>query len=215
MSAQRFVLAIAGEPQPQQRHRVASWGGRARMYDPEESVAWKRTAAATMRLALSTQRLQAPLFKDVPLELHVLALFSCPKSHHRKREPLPRRPLLEETYGDVDNLAKAVMDAGNGLLWPDDAQVVRLVSEKLYAAQGEPPRVLLMVRPLPLELWTELRRLATLEAEAQGDLAGAECPHGIEAGTPCARCEPCTPETPCRTCTRCTRQRPVAESRQP
>ena len=29
-------------------------------------------------------------------------------------------------YGDIDNLAKAVMDALNGILWADDSQIVEL-----------------------------------------------------------------------------------------
>lgn len=38
---------------------------------------------------------------------------------------------------DVDNLAGAVMDALNGVLWRDDSQIVRLVVEKHLAAKGE------------------------------------------------------------------------------
>lgn len=38
---------------------------------------------------------------------------------------------------DVDNLAGAVMDALNGVLWRDDSQIVRLVAEKHLAAKGE------------------------------------------------------------------------------
>lgn len=34
---------------------------------------------------------------------------------------------------DLDNLAKAVLDAANGYLWCDDAQIVALVLSKSYA----------------------------------------------------------------------------------
>lgn len=38
---------------------------------------------------------------------------------------------------DVDNLAGAVMDALNGVLWKDDSQIVRLVVEKSTVEKGE------------------------------------------------------------------------------
>ncbi|MEL6364365.1 MAG: RusA family crossover junction endodeoxyribonuclease [Pseudomonadota bacterium] len=46
---------------------------------------------------------------------------------------------------DVDNVAKAVLDALNGVFWRDDRQVVRLISEKF---QGERGRIAVLVRPL-------------------------------------------------------------------
>jgi Holliday junction resolvase RusA-like endonuclease len=36
---------------------------------------------------------------------------------------------------DLDNLAKAVLDAANGYLWCDDSQIVALVLSKSYAEQ--------------------------------------------------------------------------------
>ena len=55
---------------------------------------------------------------------------------------------------DVDNVAKAVLDALNGVFWRDDRQVVRLTSEKF---EGERARIAVLVRPLrsslgPVEL---------------------------------------------------------------
>lgn len=39
-----------------------------------------------------------------------------------------------QKYGDIDNLAKAVLDACNGILWLDDSQIVELHS---YKHKGE------------------------------------------------------------------------------
>lgn len=44
---------------------------------------------------------------------------------------------------DTDNLVKHVMDAGNGVLWRDDSQVVRLAG--LRFLDRERPRTLLLV----------------------------------------------------------------------
>jgi Holliday junction resolvase RusA-like endonuclease len=37
---------------------------------------------------------------------------------------------------DVDNAAKAVLDALNGVAWEDDSQVQRLVVEKSYGPEA-------------------------------------------------------------------------------
>jgi Holliday junction resolvase RusA-like endonuclease len=39
--------------------------------------------------------------------------------------------------GDADNLAKAVLDAGNKILFLDDSQVVRLTTEKIKSSDEE------------------------------------------------------------------------------
>jgi Holliday junction resolvase RusA-like endonuclease len=117
--------------------------------DPTRSRSWKATAQAHALDAVqrATGVTAPPFPADAPLEVLVLALFPCPSGDHRKREPRPRR-WHTKAQGDADNLAKAVLDAGNGVLWLDDRQVARLVVEKMIGAQGEAPRVELVVRPL-------------------------------------------------------------------
>lgn len=46
---------------------------------------------------------------------------------------------------DVDNVAKAVLDALSGVFWRDDRQVVRLISERFT---GDANRIAVRVRPL-------------------------------------------------------------------
>ena len=46
---------------------------------------------------------------------------------------------------DLDNLVKALTDACNGIVWRDDAQIVRLMAEKRY---GEQPGAVVSVIPL-------------------------------------------------------------------
>jgi len=40
-------------------------------------------------------------------------------------------------YADIDNLAKLVLDALNGIIWEDDKQIVKLLAEKKYAEKEE------------------------------------------------------------------------------
>jgi Holliday junction resolvase RusA-like endonuclease len=84
------------------------------------------------------------------LAVSILAVFFCPASDYRKRHPQPRRWHTKAT-GDTDNIAKAVLDAGNSTLWLDDRQVAVLHVAKMIAAQGEPPFVEIEVRQLEEE----------------------------------------------------------------
>lgn len=46
------------------------------------------------------------------------------------------KPVKETSrrYGDTDNLAKAVLDACNGILWVDDSQIIELHAYKYKGA---------------------------------------------------------------------------------
>lgn len=49
---------------------------------------------------------------------------------------------VSQRVGDCDNLAKAVLDAANGILFEDDSQVVRLSASKQWGN----PRIVVVVR---------------------------------------------------------------------
>jgi len=100
--------------------------------DPEKSRSWKALARDEMVKF-------EPFPPGVPLKLAVMAVFPCPLSDHRKRSPVPRR--LRFKKPDIDNVAKAVMDAAKGVLYHDDSQVADLRVMKYTAAQGELPYV--------------------------------------------------------------------------
>lgn len=89
---------------------------------------------------------------SVPVELDVCCVFPVPRSWPSWRRAAAAG-CLRPGKPDADNLAKLVKDAGSGVLWIDDAQVVRLMVEKLYARPGEEPCTLVTVRrldPLPV-----------------------------------------------------------------
>lgn len=44
------------------------------------------------------------------------------------------KSLVNQRYGDIDNLAKGILDAMKGVLWNDDKQVVRLSVTKNLGA---------------------------------------------------------------------------------
>lgn len=124
-------LTIPGEPFSLKRARAARAGRFVRMHDDPRNVSWKGAAVMLMQAAMKGR---APL--TGPLRLDVVAWFSCPKGDERKREPRERR--WSESQKDLDNIVKAVGDAGNGVLWLDDRQVCMIVAAKKIAAQGDP-----------------------------------------------------------------------------
>jgi Holliday junction resolvase RusA-like endonuclease len=130
-------LVIPGEPCAQGRPRFSAASGFVRAYDPAKSRSWKG-AAQVHFLAATTTR---PAFPDECLRVEVDAYFrrpKMPKARGTARLPRPSRP-------DADNVGKIVCDAANGVLFTDDAQVVELVVRKWYAAEGDAPRVEVLV----------------------------------------------------------------------
>lgn len=75
--------------------------------------------------------------RGVPLAIDIAALFEPNKSESLKRSNLMLAGKIRHTKKpDVDNIAKLVMDALNGLAWHDDSQVVSLSAHKAYAEQA-------------------------------------------------------------------------------
>lgn len=125
-------LWIAGDPIAQPRHRATSIGGFARMYLPAKHPvrAWKQEIALRGR---SQWRCH-----EGPVDVSLTFYLPRPKAAWRKTKPNEVAPHVAKP--DVDNLAKAVCDALNGIAWADDGQVCRLRIEKFVCGdeQREP-----------------------------------------------------------------------------
>jgi len=134
------TLFIHGDPKPQPRPRSTTVNGHARIYSPRTK--WRKTVERDLRniQAFGTDD-DAPFYAaGQPVHVELEFLLPRPTSHLKKRGGLtksaPRHPLGQKS-GDLDNAAKLVLDAANGLLWDDDAQVTRLEVEKRYVLPGE------------------------------------------------------------------------------
>lgn len=112
-------LRVLGNPKAQPRPRATTRGTFARVYNPSTATEWKRLIiAASNEAGLG----------DKPLEgaVHLRLLFLLQRPKKPKRLQATGKP-------DVDNLAKAVMDAlSTAGWWNDDAQVTTLVVTKQY-----------------------------------------------------------------------------------
>lgn len=117
-----MLIVIPMKPVPKERARVVIQEGRARSYTPE------KTATAQAEISARVLEFKGEFGKGVPLRF--VATFYMPRPK-RNRSPFPvSRP-------DLSNLEKLVEDSMNGIVYPDDAQIVEKVTRKVWA-DGEP-----------------------------------------------------------------------------
>ena len=128
------AFIIPGKPVAKGRPRFSN--GRA--YTPAVTKAFEKK----VRLCA----LRAGVEKiDGPVDIRIVAVFSCPKADYRKRKPAKRRHHLGKP--DLSNVVKAVEDGLNGVLYNDDSQIARTYAQKFVGAQDEPAHTLVQAEP--------------------------------------------------------------------
>lgn len=129
-----FTLKLAGKPQHKGRHRsriVFPKVGKPFIhnYPDPETEAFEKTLAMAARLHMRTM---PP--SEGPLALLVIAGREIPKSWSAKdKQAALDGRILPTPRPDADNHGK-IVDALNGIVWKDDAQVVDSRIIKRYAA---------------------------------------------------------------------------------
>ena len=118
---------INTRPKPQQRHRHRG------KYNYDPSAKSKKEF-----LLLSKQYApKSPTTKNI--ELYIIFCYKRPRSHDISKNKIlklkPDAPMYRASTPDLDNLEKFVMDSYQGVFYKDDAQIVRLSSEKVYGEE--------------------------------------------------------------------------------
>ena len=132
--SKRWRFVVHGPPIAQSRPRFARCGRNVRCYDAKRAGDWKTRAAIVFRNLYDGEPL------DVPVRVDVRIVVERPKRLLGPRQPHVRIPCV--TRPDVDNFAKAVLDAlTRSRVVVDDAFVVELSVVKQYRALDEGPRV--------------------------------------------------------------------------
>ena len=111
-------------PAPKAQPRACNRGGRLFVYTP------KTTAGAIKRIALLSRKYAPPVTLSGPVAVELSFRYAIPKS---RKELIPGDFVNQRP--DVDNLVKTVLDALTKAktFWEDDAQVVVIRAEKVYA----------------------------------------------------------------------------------
>ena len=146
-------FTVYGRPQQKGSKRVVPLRNANRPFavveDNPRAKSWAQQvsyAAAEARAA--TGEAQAPLIREGVM-VRLLFYFARPKGHYgtgRNAAVLKASaPPLMVSMPDVDKLARCTLDALTGVVFADDAQIVRLMAGKDY---GEPERVEVDLRVL-------------------------------------------------------------------
>lgn len=122
------TFTVEGMPVSQPRARVTTVGGFARAYVPaKHPVHAFRATVASEAVKAGCKRSSGPV--DVIID----CTFARPKSHYTQTGRV-RRGVPSSPRPDLDNIAKAVLDALTSVCFDDDSQVQRLVVSKSYGA---------------------------------------------------------------------------------
>lgn len=135
------TLTMTIEPRPKERPRATVIGGHARIYTPKTTEDYEKKIRAAWTKANGSDPITGPVLVRIHVGMPI------PKSTPKGNKALMlNRQLRPVTKPDIDNLAKSILDAINGIAYKDDNQIVDLLARKYYA---EVPFIRVMV-----EDWT-------------------------------------------------------------
>jgi len=124
-------IVIVGKPIPWQRPRLS----KSRHFFNKFSAQQEKVS-----FEIKAQYNKQP--SDKPIQFSIFFFMPIPTSLSKKKKTLLRgQPCVSHT-GDIDNYCKFYLDAANNVLYKDDAQVYKLVTQKVYS---ERPRVEIII----------------------------------------------------------------------
>lgn len=120
---------IPGQPVAKGRPRFARRGGFVVAYTDAKTLGYEHQ----VKLAASIAMRGLEPSPD-PLALAVVLDMQIPDSWSKRRRALAASGSIAATKKpDADNILKGIKDGCNGIVWRDDAQVVRITLEKRYS----------------------------------------------------------------------------------
>ena len=128
----KISLTIGGAPVPKGRPKFTAHGGFAKAYTPKSTRDYEKEVAQCVSDAMTLQSVLEPF--TGALRVRIAAFFPIPKSASKAiREAMENATIPMVGRKDVDNVAKAILDAMNGIAYNDDGQVVDLHVTKAYS----------------------------------------------------------------------------------
>lgn len=138
-------FTIPGNPFGKERPKFTRVGRGVKTYTPEKTANYETLARWMYQQAAHGARFA----DDAMLDARLILYFAIPKSaSSKKRELMLKGKIRPTKKPDVDNAAKVVLDALNGLAYRDDAQVVDSMQRKFYS---ENPRVVVSISDICTE----------------------------------------------------------------
>lgn len=118
-----LVIKIPSDPVPKERPRISAWGP---SYTPTRTKAYQRLVGQCAAAVVAAHR-------------------GWPTNGWYRVELVFCR---EHARGDLDNVAKSVLDGMNGVVWCDDSRVIELHARRVYVGTvGAQVRVTVLPAP--------------------------------------------------------------------
>lgn len=118
-------------PKPKGRPRFTRQG---RAYTPATTMKAEKSVADALRIETMKDGGMWP--KEGPLSIEVGFALPVPPSWPKKKQQQARDgDIFHVSRPDIDNMLKLVLDAANGVLWLDDAQLVSTFCTKSYGVE--------------------------------------------------------------------------------
>lgn len=127
---------VVGKIQPKQRPRFMRRGAFIQTYTPEPTLKYQKLVADSYKQKYGELKLDGNLVMDI------VAYFGVPKSlSKKKKNELYGKPNTQHN-GDIDNVAKSILDGLNGVAYLDDTIIYDLHIRKYYVwGEDDPERV--------------------------------------------------------------------------
>ena len=149
--SRKIEFFVPGAPVGKGRPRAARRGAGVVMFTPEKTAGYEALVAATAAAALASDALAAHQLLDGPLNAVLEMRFPVPASWSKaKRARALAGVEWHTSKPDADNVAKAVLDACNGVVFRDDSQIVMLTATKEFS---ETPGVRVVIRECANAKW--------------------------------------------------------------
>ena len=148
--SRKIEFFVPGAPIGKGRPRAARRGAGVVMFTPEKTADYEALVAAIAATTLAEgMRIGTSQLLDGPLAAMLEMQFPVPASWSKaKRARALAGVDWHTSKPDADNVAKAILDACNGVVFRDDSQIVMLTATKEFS---ETPGVRVVIREVQNE----------------------------------------------------------------
>lgn len=131
----KLKFIVDGKAQAKQSFKVGVVHGFAKKYTPTEFTEYSNWVKISFKMMHPTHDWKT--FIDKQLAVKITVNSEVPKSYSKKKAAMCLAGEIRPTSKpDCDNIAKNILDAMTGVVYPDDKQVVSLLVQKQFAERS-------------------------------------------------------------------------------
>lgn len=129
----KIILKFDVKPMAKQSFRTTRTGQK---YLDASVIKYRK---AIRNMAIAQMRNQKAEKIEGAVNMNIIYAFRRPQSLSKKeRNEIDNGKIVPKTTKpDIDNLTKAILDALNGIVWKDDAQVTQIKIQKVWSSKDQ------------------------------------------------------------------------------